>query len=122
VTPVTCFDSDSATARFVIRVALTNARIVSLDDEAVAIQYKDRKTCGARACREFMCRSHKVRCFGLWHPAQRHNAERVRQMLQLQASLKVDLAPEPVVAPPEPDTEPTPESEPLIWPHFTRSG
>ena len=26
---------------------------------------------------------HKVRYFGLWHPAQRHNAARVRQMLQL---------------------------------------
>ena len=28
---------------------------------------------------------HKVRYFGLWHPTQRHNAARVRQMLQLQA-------------------------------------
>ena len=31
-------------ARYVFRVALTNARIVGLDDEAVSIQYKERKT------------------------------------------------------------------------------
>ena len=28
---------------------------------------------------------HKVRYFGLWHPAHRQDAARVRQMLQLQA-------------------------------------
>ena len=71
-------------ARYVFRVALTNARIVGLDDEAVTIQYKERKTGRARTCRlsgdEFMRRFlqhvlprgfHKVRYFGLWHPAQR---------------------------------------------------
>ena len=34
---------------------------------------------------------HKVRYFGLWHPRQRHNAARIRQMLQLQAPPKADL-------------------------------
>ena len=85
-------------ARYVFRVALTNARIVRLDDQTVTIQYKERKTGRPRTCRlsgdEFMRRFlqhvlprgfHKVRYFGLWHPAQRHNATRVRQMLQLQA-------------------------------------
>ena len=68
-------------ARYVFRIALTNARIVGLDDETVTIQYKDRKTGRARTCRfsgdEFMRRFlqhvlprgfHKVRYFGLWHP------------------------------------------------------
>ena len=85
------------------RVALTNARIVDLDNQAVTIQYKERKTGRRRTCRlsgeEFMRRFlqhvlprgfHKVRYFGLWHPAQRHNAARVRQMLQLQAPPKAD--------------------------------
>ena len=47
-------------ARYVFRIALTNARIVGLDDETVTIQYKERKTDRARTCRlsgeEFMRR------------------------------------------------------------------
>jgi hypothetical protein len=38
-------------ARYVFRVALTNARIVGLDDQTVTIQYKDRKTGCRRDCR-----------------------------------------------------------------------
>ena len=110
-------------ARYVFRVALTNARIVGLDDNTVSIQYKERKTGRSRTCRlsgdEFMRRFlqhvlprgfHKVRYFGLWHPAQRHNAARVRQMLQLQAP--------PTAAPPlvPPSVEPVPSIEPLICP------
>jgi len=65
-------------ARYVCRVALTNARIVGLDDNGVTIQYKDRKAGRRRTCRlsgdEFMRRFlqhvlprgfHKVRYFGL---------------------------------------------------------
>ena len=71
-------------ARYVFRVALTNARIVGLDDRTVTIQYKERKTGRRRTCRlsgdEFMRRFlqhvlprgfHKVRYFGLWHPKWR---------------------------------------------------
>ena len=99
-------------ARYVFRIALTNARIVGLDDQTVSIQYKERKTGRPRTCRlsgdEFMRRFlqhvlprgfHKVRYFGLWHPAQRHNAARVRQMLQLQAPPKLD-PPQDLAAPP----------------------
>jgi hypothetical protein len=118
-------------ARYVFRIALTNARIVGLDDETVTIQFKDRKTGQARTCRlggeEFMRRFlqhvlprgfHKVRYFGLWHPAQRHNAARVRQMLQLQAPPKLDLPQDPIVPPlVRPDAEPVPPIEPMICPH-----
>ena len=117
-------------ARYVFRVALTNARIVALDDATVSIQYKHRKTGSVRICRlsghEFMRRFlqhvlprgfHKVRYFGLWHPSQRHNAARVRQMLQLQAPPKADPTPPPAVAPFEPGTEPMPPLEPRICPH-----
>ena len=118
-------------ARYVFRVALTNARIVNLDDETVTIQYKERKGGRSRTCRlsghEFMRRFlqhvlprgfHKVRYFGLWHPAQRNNAARVRQMLQLQATPKFDPPPDFVVPPLTPSgAQPPPSIEPLICPH-----
>jgi Putative transposase len=118
-------------ARYVFRIALTNARIVGLDDETVTIQYNDHKTGRARTCRlggdEFMRRFlqhvlprglHKGRYFGLWHPAQRDNAARVRQMLQLQAPPKVDPSQDASVPPlVPPDAEPVPAIEPLICPH-----
>lgn len=118
-------------ARYVFRVALTNARIVGLDDQAVTIQYKERKTGRRRTCRlsgeEFMRRFlqhvlprgfHKIRYYGLWHPAQRHNAARVRQMLQLQAPPEPSPPPELVLPPGEPSGgEPTPPIEPRICPH-----
>jgi hypothetical protein len=125
-------------ARYVFRIALTNARIVGLDEETVTIQYKDRKTGRARTCRlsgeEFVRRFlqhvlprgfHKVRYFGLWHPAQRHNAARVRQMLQLQVppasraqSPKLEPAQDPGDAPlVTADAEPVSLIELMICPH-----
>jgi Putative transposase/Transposase zinc-binding domain len=118
-------------ARYVFRVALTNARIIGLDDETVTIQYKERKTARSRTCRlsghEFMRRFlqhvlprgfHKVRYFGLWHPAQRHNAARVRQMLQLQATPRFDPPPDFVVPQPgPPGAESTPQINPPACPH-----
>ena len=72
-------------ARYVFRIAITNARIVGLDDAGVTFAYRDRKTGRRRTCRlsgeEFMRRFlqhvlprgfHKVRYFGLWHPGHRH--------------------------------------------------
>jgi hypothetical protein len=118
-------------ARYVFRVALTNARIVGLDDQSVSIQYKERKTGRRRICRlsgdEFMRRFfqhvlprgfHKVRYFGLWHPTQRNNAARVRQMLQLQAPPKVDPPPDPVLPSFEQlGVETMPPVEPRLCPH-----
>jgi hypothetical protein len=118
-------------ARYVFRVALTNARIVGLDDETVTLQYKERKTGCRRTCRlsgdEFMRRFlqhvlprgfHKIRYSGLWHPTQRHNAARVRQMLQLQAPPEPGSLPELARASPEPSgAAPMPAIEPLICPH-----
>ena len=88
-------------ARYVFRVALTNTRIVGLDDQAVTLRYKQRKSNRWRACpipgHEFMRRFlqhvlpkglHKVRYFGLWHPAKREYAARARLLLQLDRSTK----------------------------------
>jgi hypothetical protein len=118
-------------ARYVFRIAITNARIVGLDDAGVSIQYRDRKTGSRRFCRlsgaEFMRRFlqhvlprgfHKVRYFGLWHPAHRHDAARVRQMLQLQASPPAGPLPESAVPPPDPtEAAAAPVVEPRICPH-----
>jgi hypothetical protein len=83
-------------ARYVFRVAITNARIVDLDDRTVTIRYKDRRLNQWRTSRmpgdEFMRRFlqhvlpkglHKVRYFGLWHPSHREQVARVRQLLLL---------------------------------------
>src|SRR5207342_2314149 len=121
-------------ARYVFRVALTNTRVVGLDNQTVTIQYKERKTGRPRTCRlsgdEFMRRFlqhvlprgfHKVRYFGLWHPAQRDNTARVRQMLQLQAPPEPG-PPQELVLPSREhsDAEPMPPIEPRICPHCHR--
>jgi hypothetical protein len=83
-------------ARYVFRVAITNTRIVGLDDEAVTIRHKQRKSNRWRTSRipgqEFVHRFlqhvlpkglHKVRYFGLWHPVRRGHAARARLLLLL---------------------------------------
>jgi len=62
---------------------------------------------------------HKVRYSGLWHPTQRHNAARIRQMLQLQALPKADLTQDDLAGRPlVPSAEaPMPPIEPRICPH-----
>ena len=83
-------------ARYVFRVAITNNRIVGLDDKGVTLHHKDRKSMQWRTTRltghEFMRRFlqhvlpkglHKVRYYGLWHPTRREHAHRARLMLLL---------------------------------------
>ena len=118
-------------ARYVFRIALTNARIVGLGERTVTLQYKERTTGRRRTCclsgDEFMRRFlqhvlprgfHKVRYSGLWHPAQRCNAARVRQMLQLQAPPEFSPPPELVLPSHEPSgAESMSVIEPWICPH-----
>jgi hypothetical protein len=83
-------------ARYVFRVAITNNRIVGLDNKCVTIRHKNRESmdwCTTRLNgHEFMRRFlqhvlpkglHKVRYYGLWHPARREQAERARFLLSL---------------------------------------
>ena len=97
-------------ARYVFRVAITNTRIVALDDQTVTIRYKQRKSARWRTCRmlgnEFLRRFlqhvlpkglHKVRYFGLWHPSQRQRAAQARLLLELER--KTELATEPALGP-----------------------
>ena len=83
-------------ARYVFRIAITNNRILAVDDATVTYRYKDRAA--DRQCKEtvtgheFIRRFlqhvlpagfHKVRYYGLWHPAKRKDAARARLLLLL---------------------------------------
>ena len=83
-------------ARYVFRIAISNSRIIGLDEHGVSIRHKMRKSNRWRTCRitgeEFIRRFlqhvlpkglHKVRYFGLWHPARRELAARARLLLLL---------------------------------------
>ena len=81
-------------ARYTFRIAITNSRIVALDDQTVTFRYKHRKSNRQRHCRlsgeEFMRRFlqhvlpsgfNKVRYYGLWHYSKREKAQQIRLML-----------------------------------------
>jgi Putative transposase/Transposase zinc-binding domain len=85
-------------SRYVFRTAISNARILALDPTHVTFRWKDR---GADAWRterlpgvEFLRRFlqhvlprgfHRVRYYGLWHPARRDQAHRAWVLLVLAA-------------------------------------
>jgi len=84
-------------ARYVHRVAITDARVVAVGDDAVTFSYKDAKAIAAPRWRtmtlpgeEFLRRFlqhvlprgvHKVRYYGLWHPAARRRREALQRQL-----------------------------------------
>jgi DNA-directed RNA polymerase subunit RPC12/RpoP len=83
-------------ARYVFRVALTNRRLIAMDQTHVTFQYKDHKTGqwktvrleGVQFLRRFLFHVlpkgfHKVRYYGLWHPCKRDLQTRTRLLLQL---------------------------------------
>jgi Putative transposase. len=98
-------------ARYVFRVAITEGRIVRLDDDGIDIRHKHRASGRWHTTRlnghEFMRRFlqhvlpkglHKVRYSGLWHHSRRDHAARARQLLALDRS----EAPGPKQGPPIP--------------------
>ena len=79
-------------SRYVHRVAITNSRILDIDDEYVTFRYKDRKAKQFKICKvpgeEFMCRYlrhilpkgfHKVRYYGIWHSSHKHHVPQAYQ-------------------------------------------
>ena len=86
-------------ARYVFRTAITNNRLVS-DETGVAFRHTALPTGGALrafsptsscAASSSMSGLHKVRYFGLWHPAKRDIAVRVRLLLHLEHRNLVSL-------------------------------
>jgi hypothetical protein len=83
-------------ARYVFRIAITNNRLVSMDERHVTFRYKDRDTDqwkterleGVQFLRRFLLHVlpkgfHKVRYYGLWHPCKRDRQARARLLLEL---------------------------------------
>ena len=87
-------------SRYVFRIAITNARLISIDETHVTFRHKDRKTGEFRGefrtCRldgiEFLRRFllhvlprgfHKVRYYGLWHHSRRSSASQAWLLLIL---------------------------------------
>jgi len=84
-------------SRYVFRTAITNARILSMDQTHVTFRWKDRDTGAWRIERlpgvEFLRRFlqhvlprgfHKVRYYGLWHPSKRSLSHRAWVLLILE--------------------------------------
>jgi Zn finger protein HypA/HybF involved in hydrogenase expression len=83
-------------ARYAFRIAITNTRIVAMDDTHVTFRYKHQDTGQWRPCRlrgvEFLRRFlmhvlpkgfHKVRYYGLWHHSKRDHQRRAWLLLSL---------------------------------------
>ena len=88
-------------ARYAFRIAITNTRIVAMDDTHVTFKYKQRETGQWEVCRltgvEFLRRFllhvlpkgfHKLRYYGLWHPSKRDLQQRARLLLALLGRLR----------------------------------
>ena len=91
-------------ARYVHRIAITNTRIVAMDERTVTFRYKERKKSRWRTCtlsgHEFMRRFlqhvlpkglHKVRYYGLWNPKQRAQQQNARIALELAQAQRREL-------------------------------
>jgi Putative transposase/Transposase zinc-binding domain len=81
-------------ARYVFRIAISNSRIVSMDDTHVTIKVKNRKTgewklsriTGIEFIRRFVMHVlpkgfHKVRYNGLWHHSKKEQQEKAQEIL-----------------------------------------
>ena len=81
-------------ARYVFRSAMTNCRILSMNEQTIKFRYKDRKAKRWRTCQispqEFIRRFlqhvlprgfHKVRYYGLWHPSKQKQAKQIQLLL-----------------------------------------
>ncbi|HUU16115.1 MAG TPA: transposase [Sedimentisphaerales bacterium] len=112
-------------ARYIHRVAITNSRIVSIDDGKVTFRYKDSKS-GAYIktmtvnAEEFIRRFlqhalpagvHKVRYYGLWSPSNRKKRLEIQQTLTQSGNNQQEQLEEDM------DAEVSPQSEPRQCPH-----
>ena len=107
-------------ARYAFRVALSNCRLLRMDQHTVTFRYKDRQSGQQRSCtlsghefiRRFLQhvlpqRFHKLRYFGLWHGSKRKLLQRARVALALQTQPRLQATPEPL-----PDTAGRTSQEP----------
>ncbi len=115
-------------ARYIHRVAITNSRIVSIDNGKVTFRYKDSKS-GAQtktmtvSAEEFIRRFlqhvlpagvHKVRYYGLWSSSNR------KKLLEIQQTLTQSENDQPEGFEEDIDAEVSPPLEPRQCPHCQR--
>jgi len=90
-------------ARYAFRIAITNARIVAMDNTHVTFKYKQRDRGQWEMCRltgiDFLRRFlmhvlpkgfHKLRYYGLWHPSKRDLQRRAHLLLTLLGRLDLN--------------------------------
>src|SRR5207342_2916520 len=113
-------------ARYAFRIAITNNRILAVDDVSVTYRYKDRAADRQRketvAGHEFMRRFlqhvlpagfHKVRYYGLWHASRRHQRDNLRNALLLQQPASTPAATtDPPDQAPAAETDKAPQPRP----------
>ena len=113
-------------ARYAFRIAITNNRILAVDDATVTYRYKDRAADRQRketvSGHEFIRRFlqhvlpagfHKVRYYGLWHASRRQPLRNLRNLLLLAQPASPSAEP----AAPEPDADPQAPPSPRRCPH-----
>lgn len=116
-------------ARYVFRIAITNNRILSVNDQSVTFRYKDRAAgrhrsetvSGHEFIRRFLqhvlpAGFHKVRYYGLWHAARRQQVDNLRNTLLLQQPIAPAGSPavdDPSVAIPSDDPNDPKDPPPL---------
>jgi hypothetical protein len=113
-------------ARYAFRIAITNNRILAVDDETVTYRYKDRAADRQRtetvAGHEFIRRFlqhvlpagfHKLRYYGLWHPSRREPLHSLRNLLLLAQPASPPAEPAEL----EPDADPQAPPSPRRCPH-----
>src|SRR5438270_409367 len=113
-------------ARYAFRIAITNNRILAVDDATVTYRYKDRAADRQRretvAGHEFIRRFlqhvlpagfHKVRYYGLWHASRREPLRNLRNLLLLVQPASPPAEP----AAPEPDADHQAPPSPRRCPH-----
>jgi len=112
--------------RYVFRIAITNHRIVNMDDAHVTFKYKDRqagkwktqKLQGGEFIRRYLQHVlpkgfHKVRYYGLWHPSNRYYVKKLIRSLTVAEEM-----PEPPSTPePQESTTENTHGQPLKCHH-----
>jgi hypothetical protein len=108
-------------ARYAFRIAITNNRILALDDATVTYRYKDRAADRQRtetvSGHEFIRRFlqhvlpagfHKIRYYGLCHASRRERLRNLRNVLLLEQPASPPTKPTAPVSDADPQTAPSP--------------
>jgi len=97
-------------ARYVFRIAITNGRLIAMDESHVTFKYKDHDTGkwkterieGVQFLRRFLFHVlpkgfHKVRYYGLWHPCKKDRQAKARLLLELTKLATASVESNPVI-------------------------